>query len=105
MSAANRRRVLEEMLAESPDDAELRYALAMEEINAGDHEAAVRRFRELTAVSKPHVPAFLMGAQSLLKLGRTNEAIALLRAGVEAARQQNNQHAMGEMQGMLDGLE
>src|SRR5205823_14511599 len=102
---SNRRQMLEEMLAETPDDPELHYALAMEDISAGDHETAIRRFRELIArhPDRPHVPAFLMAAQSLLKLNRTADAAAILREGVEAARKQNNQHAQGEMQGLLDG--
>src|SRR5262245_51635024 len=105
MSAETRRRMLEEMLAESPDDTELRYALAMEDVSAGDHTVAAQRFRDLAALPKPHVPAFLMGAQSLLKLGKTGDAIALLRQGVAAAQAQGNQHARDEMQGMIDSLE
>lgn len=107
MSAANRRRMLEDLLAETPDDAELHYALAMEEVSAGDHDAAIERFRALIAhhPDRPHVPAFLMAAQSLLKLARTSEAMTILRDGIEAAKRQGNQHAMGEMQGLLDGLE
>ncbi len=57
------------------------------------------------AMPKPHVPAFLMASQSLLKLGRTDDATQVLRNGVAAAQQQNNQHARDEMQGMLDSLE
>jgi predicted Zn-dependent protease len=107
MNPQQRRQMLEEMLAESPDDNELRYALAMEEVSAGDLEAAVRRFRELASLGpdKSHVPAFLMAGQILQKLGRAGEAIAILRDGVEAAQKQNNMHALGEMQGMLDMLE
>lgn len=105
MNPQDRRRMLEDMLADAPDDTELRYALAMEEVSAGDHDAAVQRFRELLAMPKPHVPAFLMAAQSLLKLGRTDDAIQVLRNGVAAAQQQNNQHARDEMQGMLESLE
>jgi predicted Zn-dependent protease len=99
--------MLENLLAETPDDAELHYALAMEEVAAGDHAGAVKRFRDLLARSpdRPHVPAFLMAAQSLVKLGQTAEAIACLREGVAAARKQNNEHAAGEMQGLLDSLE
>jgi|SRR5579871_4082240 len=105
MGAQERRRMLEEMLAETPEDRELCYALAMEDVSAGDVEGAVRRFRALTEVNPPHVPAFLMAGQLLQKLGRTNEAIAILRTGVQAAAKQNNQHAQGEMQGLLDSLE
>jgi len=107
MSAEKRRRMLEDLLAETPDDAELHYSLAMEDVSASDHDAAVQRFRDLIArhPEKPHVPAFLMAAQSLMKTAKTDEAMEMLRAGVEAARKQGNQHAMGEMQGLLDGLE
>lgn len=107
MNPQQRRQMLEEMLAESPGDNELRYALAMEELSGGDLEAAIRRFRELTAgePAKSHVPAFLMAAQTLQKVGRAGEAAAILRQGIEAARVQNNLHALGEMQGMLDLLE
>jgi predicted Zn-dependent protease len=107
MGAQERRKLLEEMLAETPEDAELRYAIAMEDLSAGETDAALKRFSELTsgAGDRPYVPAFLMAAQTLQKLGRTGEAITVLRAGVEAAQKQNNQHAQGEMQGLLDSLE
>jgi predicted Zn-dependent protease len=107
MNPQQRRQVLEEMLAESPHDLELRYSLAMEDVSGGDLEAAIKRFRELTVLGpdKSYVPAFLMAAQSLQKLNRISEAVAVLRDGVKAAQTQNNQHALGEMQGMLDMLE
>ena len=107
MNPVERRRALVEMLADSPDDVELRYALAMEDVSAGDLEAALSRFREITSlgVERSYVPAFLIAAQSLQKLGRATEAMAVLRDGIVAAQQQNNQHALGEMQGMLDTLE
>jgi predicted Zn-dependent protease len=107
MNPQQRRQFLEQMLAESPDDMELRYSLAMEDVSGGDLDAAIKRFCELTVLGpdKSYVPAFLMAAQSLQKLNRLNEAISMLRDGVKAAQTQNNQHAMGEMQGMLDMLE
>lgn len=107
MANPTRREQLEAMLRDDPADDFLRYALAMEYVGAADHETAVRLFREQIALKpeRPYVPAYLMAAQSLLKLGRTTEAADLLRQGVEQARAQNNLHAMGEMQGLLDGLE
>lgn len=104
MTASPRRQRLTELLADAPDDPELRYALAMEDLSCGDLEAAVRGFLELTSNSPPHVPSFLMAAQTLLKLDRTQEAIDILKSGVTAAAQQGNLHAQGEMQGLLDNL-
>lgn len=104
MTSLTRRQQLESLLAEAPDDPELRYALAMEDLSSGDLEGAVTRFRELASGPSPHVPSFLMAAQTLVKLGRVAEAIELLRAGIVAADQQGNVHAQGEMQGLLDSL-
>ena len=107
MSSSTRRQQLEAMLAEDPNDEFLRYALAMEFVNAGEHESAVSHLRELIALhpAKPYVPAYQMAGQSLLKLGRTGEAIPILREGVAEAQKQGNLHAAGEMQGMLDTVE
>jgi len=107
MSTANRREQLEAMLAEEPNDEFLRYALAMEFVSAGDLDSAVRHLRDLIALNpaKPYVPAYQIAGQSLLKLGRTNEAISLLRSGVAEANKQGNLHAAGEMQGLLDSVE
>jgi predicted Zn-dependent protease len=107
MSDKTRRQVLEEMLAEDPNDEFLRYGLGMEHVSAGDLESAVRVFRELIALNpaKPYIPAIQMAAQSLVKLGRRNEVIALLKQGIEEARKQNQLHPMEEMQALLDSVE
>ena len=107
MSDQTRRQALEEMLAEDPNDEFLRYGLGMEYVSTGDLEAAVRVFRDLIALNpaKPYIPAIQMAAQSLVKLGRRNEVIALLKQGIEEARKQNLLHPMEEMQALLDSVE
>jgi len=105
MTGKTRKQQIEEMLAESPGDPELRYFLAMEHVSAKDDEAAVRCFRELFAVAPTYVPAYLQAGQALARLGRSREAADTFRQGIAVARQQGNEHALGEMEGMLDGLE
>lgn len=107
MIEKSRRQHLEEMLAEDPHDEFLRYGLGMECLSSGEHDTAVRIFRELIAQNpaKPYIPAFQMAAQTLLKVGRRNEAIPLLKQGIEEARKQNQLHPMDEMQGLLDSVE
>ncbi len=105
MTAKTRKQQLEEMLAEDPNDAFLRYALAMEHAGAGDDATAVRCLRELLAVDPTYVPAYLQAGQMLIRLGRTDEARATFRDGMAAAQKQGDAHAFGEMEGMLDGLE
>lgn len=104
MTQSARRQRLTELLADAPDDPELRYALAMEDLSSGDLDSAVRGFLELTNHSPPHVPSFLMAAQTLLKLNRSQEAVDILKSGVAAAMRQGNLHAQSEMQGLLDSL-
>jgi Tfp pilus assembly protein PilF len=105
MADSPRLRQLQEFLAETPDDAELRYAVAMEYLSLGDQEQAVRTFRELIAADARYVPTYLMLGQTLTRLGREDEAKDVLRAGVAAAEQTGNGHALGEIQGLLDSLE
>jgi predicted Zn-dependent protease len=107
MNSATRRQQIEEMLKNDPNDEFLRYGLAMEHLNAGEAETAIRQLRDLIALNpaKPYVPAFQIAAQVLLKLGRAGEAIPLLRDGVAAAQKQGNDHAAGEMQVLLDSVE
>lgn len=105
MTAKTRKQQLEEMLAEDPDDPFLRYGLAMEHVSAGDLEAAVRGFRDLVALAPDYVPAYLQAGQALARLGRAAEARDVLRQGIAAATRQNEPHAKGEMEALLDSLE
>jgi hypothetical protein len=45
-----------------------------------------------------------MAAQQLARLGRNDAARAILRAGIEQARLQNDLHAAGEMSEFLASL-
>jgi tetratricopeptide (TPR) repeat protein len=100
----SRREKIEAMLADEPGDVFLRYSLAMELDKEGNHEASLAKFRDLTADEPPYVAAFFMAGQQLARLGRTAEARAILRDGIEAARSQNNLHAAGEMSEFLASL-
>jgi cytochrome c-type biogenesis protein CcmH/NrfG len=105
MSGKTRKQQLEEMLAEDPNDAFLRYGLAMEYVSQSDDEGAVRCFQELLGRDPNYVPAYMQISQALIRLGRTAEARAHLSRGVGVARQQGDAHAADEMQGFLAGLE
>ncbi len=104
MTAKTRQQQIEEMLADDPNDPFLRYGLAMEHVAAKDDEGAVRCFRELFAVAPTYVPAYLQAGQTLTRLGRPEEAAEVFRQGMTVAQQQGDQHAYGEMEGMLAAL-
>ena len=104
MTVINRRQKLEAMLAASPNDQMLRYMLALELDKECDHERSLELFRSLMSDQLPYVPAFLMAGQLLARLGRTDEARATYEAGITEAKNQNNDHAAGEMAGFLQAL-
>jgi hypothetical protein len=107
MARTPRMAQIEALLAEDPDDAFLRYGLAMEHASAGDDAECVNVLRDLIArtAAQPYVPAFLQCGQALMRLDRTAEACDVLRAGIVAAQQAGDTHAMGEMQGLLASIE
>jgi thioredoxin-like negative regulator of GroEL len=102
--ARTRRQQLEEMVADDPNDAMSRYFLAMDYAAAGESEAALRRFDEMFALTPEYVPAYLQAGQLLVRVGRPGEAADVFRHGIQVARQQNDEHAAGEMEAFLHQL-
>jgi thioredoxin-like negative regulator of GroEL len=100
----SRREKIEAMLAEDPSDTFLRYSLAMELDKEGEHEASLAKFAELTRDDPPYVPAFFMAGQQLVRIGRVEEARAILQTGIEAATRQDDSHAAREMSEFLASL-
>lgn len=96
--------MLSEILAEHPTDAFTRYGLAMAYASEGRNDDALREFATTIEHNPDYVPAFQMAAQTLLKLGRNEEAKQRLEDGLGAAARTNNAHAASEMQAMLDDL-
>jgi tetratricopeptide (TPR) repeat protein len=96
--------MLTEILAQHPGDAFARYGLAMAYGAEGRHDEALAQFAETIRHNPDYVPAYQMSAQTLLKLGRSDEAVTRLREGLTAAGRPGNAHAASEMQGMLDEI-
>ncbi|WP_213806869.1 tetratricopeptide repeat protein [Granulicella sp. dw_53] len=95
---------LNEILQLDPTNAFARYGLAMEHISQGHPDLALTEFTTLIGHNPDYVPAFQMSAQTLAKLGRTEEALARLHEGIAAANRTNNQHALAEMDAMREDL-
>lgn len=101
----SRREQLEAMLADSPEDTFLQYALAMEWENESQHEKSLEIHQRLMQSDPPYVPSFFMAGQQLANLDRTDEARTILMAGIEQADLQGNAHAAGEMRGFVATLD
>jgi hypothetical protein len=92
------------ILEQNPTDAFARYGLAMAYAAEDRSDDALREFATAIEHTPDYVPAYQMSAQTLLKLGRADEAKQRLAAGLAAAERTHNSHAASEMQAMLDDL-
>jgi thioredoxin-like negative regulator of GroEL len=99
-----RRQLLEDFVAQKPDDAFSRYGLAMECMNSGDSVAADTQFRALLERNADYIPAYLMYGQLLARESRTDEAKQVLSNGIAAASKARNDHARSEMETLLNEL-
>jgi predicted Zn-dependent protease len=97
--------MLTEILTQNPGDAFARYGLAMEHANQGQTDAALTEFDRLLSTHPDYTAGYFMAAQTLVKARRANEAKARLAQGIASAQRTGNQHALGEMQALLEELE
>lgn len=104
MTESPRLQQIREWLEESPEDPELRYALAMELRGAGNAAAAAGELGRLIQARPDFVPSYLMLAQILIQLVRDDDARVVLHDGIAAARSAANEHAQSELQSLLDSL-
>jgi predicted Zn-dependent protease len=96
---------LNEILQLDPTNAFARYGLAMEHTSQGNTDLALTEFASLIQHNPDYVPAYQMSAQTLAKLGRTDEAISRLKEGLAASQRTGNAHAASEMEALLDDLQ
>ncbi len=104
MSDENRVTALQEILKAKPDDAFARYALGLEYSGAGETGAALAEFQRLLAAHPDYTNGYFMAAQTLARAERADDAKAMLHQGIECARRTRNQHALSEMEAMLEEL-
>ncbi len=96
---------LKEILDTNPDDAFARYALGLEYSGSGETDAALTEFQRLLVSHPDYTNGYFMAAQTLARAERKDEAQTLLQQGIECARRTRNQHALSEMEAMLEELE
>lgn len=97
--------MLNDVLAQNPEDAFARYGLAMEFSKAGEVEKAMEEFAKLLAVHPDYAAGYFMAAQTLARADRSEEAKKMLSDGIVAATRTGNSHARSEMEAMLAEFE
>lgn len=96
---------LREILATDPMNSFARYGVAMELAGRGETDASIAEFTTLLSNAPDYTAGYFMAAQTLENAGRRQEAIERLNDGIASARRTGNNHALSEMQAMLDELE
>lgn len=81
----SRIRSLAALLEKRPDDARLRFGLAVEYLNAGRTEEGVRELRRYLEIADDEGNAWGRLAEALRSLGREEEAREAYRRGIDAA--------------------
>jgi predicted Zn-dependent protease len=89
---------IEKLLASSPDDVFLNFALAMELVKAGQDDQAAVRFERVIQLDPNYITGYRQWSHMLVTLGRKDEAKAVLARGIEAATRAGDKHAVSKMQ-------
>ena len=95
---------LKGFISQRPADPFPRYALALEYKNAGRLDEARATFEELLQAHPAYTAAYLHAGNTLLALGRRDDARAVYTRGVEACARAGDAHARGELEGALASL-
>jgi len=96
---------LQEMLAEDPESAFLRYGVAMQLKGLGRANEALVEYERLVRESADYVPTYYHYAALLGQEGREEEGVAVARLGVERAEAAGNSHAKSELLDLIDELD
>jgi len=103
--SADRVAALERMLQSRPDDARLRFGLALEYQKAGRSEEAVRELRAYLEASEDQGNAWGRLGALLREMGRDEEAKEAYRRGVGAASRHGHPTMAEDFQAVLDDWE
>jgi len=97
--------LLQQFVAQKPDDPFARYGLAMEMNKRGLAAQANAAFVELMSRHPTYVPAYLMAGNALLAQGDPAGARDVFTRGAAAARQAGDDHALGELEAARAALD
>ena len=92
------------LLAKTPADPFLTYAIALEHKKAGDATAAIEWLDKTLALDAKYCYAYYQKGQVLESQNDFDAARQVYAAGVKAAREAGDAHAQGEIQGAMDML-
>lgn len=92
---------LRELEKNKPDDAFVKYAIALEYVKRGQDEEAHDVFKMLTEKFNDYVATYYQFAKLLEKMNRKDDAIRIYRDGIRVATNAKDHHAANELKQAL----
>ena len=93
------------LLTADPNDAFLRYAVAMEYAKQSRQDEALAEFAELARRHPDYVPGYFMAGRTAEQKGDLDLAKSLYQSGIATAQRTGDHHAAGEISSALMALE
>jgi len=97
MEKLPRKELIFDMLLKEPNDVFLNYALAMEHLSSNEFKEAEAQFKKVLSINPQYLPCFYQLGQVNEKLGNNEIALEYYKQGVNSAKSQNNNKALGEL--------
>ena len=95
---------IKQMLASSPKDVFLNYALAMEHISAENHQDAVAQLELVKSMQADYLPLYSQLAKCYEKLDNNDNAITTYEQGMLVAEQNKDRKTLAELRSALEEL-
>lgn len=102
--ATNRLEILEQMVQQDPSNSFARYGFAMELVNNGRLEEALRQFHALLEKAPNYSAAYYHGGQVSERLNRIEEARDFYEKGIEVTTRTGDGHTRAEIEAALSLL-
>lgn len=97
MEKLPRKELIFDMLTKEPNDVFLNYALAMEHLATGNFMDAETQFKKVLGINPSYLPCYYQLGQVNEKLNQIDIALMYYKQGVDLAKSQNNNKALGEL--------
>ena len=102
--AGDRLKILRQFVDANPDDCFSRYGIAQEYTKRGESENAIEQFNKIIEINPDYQAAYYHAGKTLEKLGRSSDAAAIYRKGIDLASRSGDFHARGELETALEEL-
>ena len=97
MTSEERLQKLQEMEAQKPNDVFLKYAIALEYVNAKNDAAAQQIFESLVKTFPDYIATYYQLGKLHERNAMNQKAITIYQAGIELAKKTNDRKNLGEL--------